>query len=447
MKTIPFVAGHPVWGFAREFSQDPLHLAAQFANDHGGIVQLRILHRPLIAVTDPAIARHILHRNPENYPRSFQYRNISLAAGEGLLSVEGETWHRARRMMQPAFRSDPVRDVAAVTAGCWADVEADLLRRIDRPEGIDMAAECLRLAMDVILRALCGLKLPPEQVRMFGNTVTNALVRVRIRNTTVFPAPQWIPTPNNIALRRIRQSLDAFLGPVVEEKLRNPEGSDMLSALARARDESGAAFTFQELLDQTKTLFAAGFETTATAMAWVMCELADHPDLADRLAEEARRALDSQDIDRSTIDRLPLAGRVVEEVLRLHPPVYNMGRQSRQAEEVCGWHIPAGVNILVSIWGMHRGPHWGGTAPQFQPDRWLPEACPPKEAYMPFAVGRHTCIGNHFALVEMRMMIALICRRFRLSWATGSRPPGILPRITAAPDGPVQLRLSPRAGP
>jgi cytochrome P450 len=445
MKTIPSIQGHPLWGFAREFRRDPLHLAAHLAQQHGGIVQLRVLHRPLIAISDPAIARHILHRNPENYPRSFQYRNGTATLGEGLLTVEGDSWHRARRMMQPAFRSDPVRDIAGVTVGCWNDVERDLLQTIARGQKVDMAAECLRLAMDIILRALCGMQLPAPRVRLFGDLVTDALFRIRVRNTTVFPAPLWIPTPNNVALHRIRRALDAFLGPIVEERLRHPEGSDMLSALARARDESGVPFTHQELLDQTKTLFAAGFETSATAMAWAMCELADNPHLADQLAAEANLALNGQDIDRSTLDRLPLAGRFVDEVLRLHPPVYNLGRFCLQDEEVGGWRIPAGVNVLISIWAMHRGPHWGDSALQFQPDRWLPDAAPPKEAYMPFAAGRHTCIGNHFALVEMRMMVALICRRFRLAWADGCHRPGVWPRITAAPDGPVWLRLESRS--
>lgn len=441
MREVPLIRGHPVWGLARELRKDPLHLAATLANDHGGIVRFRILHRPFLAITDPAIARHILQKNPDNYPRSFHYRNGAITIGQGLLASEGETWHRSRRMMQPAFRSDPVREVATVTAGCWGEMEGDLSSAADRGERVDMASECQRLSLDIILRALCGLKLERERLLHFGTLVKDALYRVRIRNTSVFPLPLWIPTPNNRALQRVREELDRFLGPVVEERLGRSDGTDMLSALARARDDQGQGFTCEELLDQTKTLFAAGFETTATAMAWVLCELADHPELADRLAEEARAAIEAQPIDRTTLERLPLAGRVIEEVLRLHPPVYNIGRHSIRDEEVCGWNIPGGTDLLISVWGLHRGPHWGESALRFDPDRWLAERSPAKDAYMPFAVGRHTCIGNHFALVEMRMMVALICHRFRLRWASGCSRPGVRPQITAAPDAPVWLRL------
>ena len=213
---------------------------------------------------------------------------------------------------------------------CWDDWIFEFLSDDDMKlrQRVDMAAECQRLALDIILRALCGLRLEREQVLSLGSVVKEAQRRVRLRNTSAFPAPLWMPTPNNRALRRVREELDAFLGPVVEERLHASEGTDMLSALARARDDQGQAFTRQELLDQTKTLFAAGFETTATAMAWAMCEVADDPVLADRLAEEARAAMAGQPVDRTTLDRLPLAGRVVEEVLRLHPPVYNIGRHS-----------------------------------------------------------------------------------------------------------------------
>jgi cytochrome P450 len=119
----------------------------------------------------------------------------------------------------------------------------DLRSSMNRDQRVDMAAECQRLALDIILRALCGLRLEREQVLSLGAVVKEAQRRVRIRNTSAIPAPLWMPTPNNQALRRVREELDAFLGPVVEERLGWSEGTDMLSALARARDDQGQAFT------------------------------------------------------------------------------------------------------------------------------------------------------------------------------------------------------------
>ena len=111
-----------------------------------GMVRFRILNRPFIAISDPAVARYILHKNPGNYPRSFHYRNAALTIGQGLISVEGEAWHRSRRMMQPAFRSDPVREVAAVTAGCWSDMVPDLRSSMNRDPMIEVVKLTKRYA-------------------------------------------------------------------------------------------------------------------------------------------------------------------------------------------------------------------------------------------------------------------------------------------------------------
>jgi len=444
MKKIPKAKGHWLFGHAMALSKDPLQMPADIANRHGGAAQFRVLHRPFLAISDPVLARHILQKNPENYPRSFHYEAAATTLGRGLLAVDGEPWRRSRKMMQPVFRIDPVREVAAVTARCWDDAEQDCRKQMAEGRAVDMVQVCQRIALDVILRALCNLQLEAEQMDHFGALVKASLLRLRLRNNALVSPPLWLPTPNNRVIHQVRQALDAFLGPVVENCREHPEGDDMLCAMARARDEQGAAFTRQELLDETKTLFAAGFETTATAMAWVMCELADRPDLCDRLAAEADGAFGVAEVSRNTIDQLPLAGRVVEEALRLYPPVYNLGRHSRQDDEVNGIHIPGGVDILISVWGMHRGCHWGETAEQFDPDRWLPDRRPARDAYMPFAAGRHTCIGIHFALVEMQMMVALICHRFRLRWASGAARPSVRPQITASTDGPVWLALESR---
>lgn len=444
MKEIPLIPGHFLWGHARELSKNPLTLPAEMANNHGGAVRFRILHRPFLGITDPVLARHILQKNPENYPRSFHYRNGALVIGRGLLTEEGQHWQRSRRMMQPTFRSDPVREIAEVTATCWHDVEADCLTKARTNEPVDMAEECQRLALDIIMRTLCSIRLDKEQLYHFGTLVSDGLIRVRKRNNSIIPAPTWLPTPNNKAIFKIKDEVDRFLEPLISRHIENPQGNNMLSLLAKAEDEQGNRFSHQELLDETKTLFAAGFETTATGMAWVLCELADRPELCDRLAEEAATALNNGAITRNTIDQLPLAGRVIDEVLRLYPPVYNLGRRSIRSDTINGLHIPGNTNILISVWGMHRAPCWGDTALQFDADRWLPERHPVRDAYMPFASGRHTCIGIHFAQVEMRIMVALISNRFRLHWAVGHNRPKVLPRITAAPDGPVCLRLEPR---
>lgn len=441
---LPFARGLPILGHALELARDPFSLVLRLAREHGGAVRFRILHRELVAIDDPVLARHILAEKVDNFPRSFHYREARSIIGDGLLSQEGEQWQRARRMMQPAFRSDPVREVATVTARCWTRVRARWEAIARRGEAIDARIDLQRFALDGITAALCGIEPPLEAADRFGALVRDALFEVRKRNTAIVRMPSWIPTGQRRILRRMSEAFEAFLGPVIEERLRDPEGRDILSALVRARDASGEGFSRGELLDQTKTLFGAGFETTATGLAWALCEVMDHPGLCDAIGEEASAAEIDGEVSGAALERLSLARRVIEETLRLNPPVYTLGREVVADELVAGRRIPKGTTLLISIWGMHRTGAWGPDADRFDPDRWLPEREPPRHAYMPFAAGRHTCIGMHFALVEMRVALALICRDFRIRWAPGARRPPMRPQITAAPNGPVSILLERR---
>ncbi len=440
----PFAHGLPILGHALDLARDPLALVVRLAREHGGAVRFRVLHRDLMAVDDPGLARHVLQEKVDNYPRSFHYRQSRPILGDGLLTEEGAGWRRARRMMQPAFRSDPVRDVATVTARCWESVRERLNACAARSESIDARIELQRLALAGITAALCGITPAVEDADRFGNLVRDALLEIRKLNNAVIRLPAWARPFQAATLTRMRDSLEEFLGPVIEARMRDPEGRDILSALVRARDEAGEGFSRSELLDQTKTLFGAGFETTATGLAWALCEVLDRPGLCDAIAEEARSADLEGEISGLALERLALSRRVIEETLRLNPPVYTLGRDIVVDDVYEGRRIPHGSTLLISIWGMHRGPAWGPEADRFDPDRWLPERNPPRHAYMPFAAGRHTCIGMHFAQVEMRVALALMCRDFRISWAPGASRPPMRPQITAAPNGPVRVVVSPR---
>jgi cytochrome P450 len=444
LEELPFARGLPVLGHALDLRRDPCELVMRLAREHGGAVRFRILHRELVAIDDPGFARHVLQEKVDSFPRSFHYREARSVLGEGLLAQEGEKWHRARRMMQPAFRSDPVRAVATATARCWTRVRDRWNGLAARGEAIDARIDLTRFALDGITAALCGIEPGLEEADRFGTLVRDTLLQIRRRNTAMVRLPAWVPTGRRRVLQRMNEAFEAFLGPVVDARRRDPEGQDILSALVRARDANGEGFTRSELLDQTKTLFGAGFETTATGLAWALCEVMDHPGLCDAIAEEASAANLEGEISGQSLEQISLARRVIEETLRLHPPVYNIGREVVADEAYQGRRIPKGSTLLISVWGMHRSAAWGSDAERFDPDRWRPERDPPRHAYMPFAAGRHTCIGMHFALVEMRVALALICRDFRIRWATGASRPPMTPQITAAPNGPVSMVIERR---
>ena len=259
----PFARGLPILGHALELARDPLALTVRLAREHGGAARFRFLRRELLATDDPGLARHILQEKVDTFPRSYHYREGRSILGVGLLTQEGDDWLRARRMMQPAFRSDPVREVATATARCWTRTRDRWNAHAARGEAIDARTDATRLALDGIMAALCGIEPELEAADRFGALVRDALLEVRRRNYALMRRPAWLPAwvPGNRQpiLRRMTAAFEEFLGPVVDARMKEPDGRDILSALARARDADGNCFTLQELLEQTKTLFGAGF--------------------------------------------------------------------------------------------------------------------------------------------------------------------------------------------
>jgi cytochrome P450 len=212
-------------------------------------------------------------------------------------------------------------------------------------------------------------------------------------------------------------------------------------ALAEAAERAESPGEFR-LRDQLVTLFLAGHETTAVALAWTFYFLTEHPEWADRLHEEAVSVLGDRAPAMADLERLTLARRAIDESLRLRPPVYGIGRRARVEDEVGGWRIPAESPVIVSPYVMHHHPAYWDRPERFDPDRFAPEraSARPPFSYFPFGGGPHLCIGRHLAMMELRTILALVVRAFRLA-----RPPGrrvaLRPGITLRPHPGVPVRL------
>jgi cytochrome P450 len=196
------------------------------------------------------------------------------------------------------------------------------------------------------------------------------------------------------------------------------------------------------LIDETKTLFLAGFETTATALTWTLYLLARHPETAAKLSAEVDAVVGGRRPTWDDLSRLSYSALVVHEAMRLYPPVYAIARRCVARNDLGGYAIAEGTPVLISIYGVHRAPVWGPDAGEFRPERFASGDWP-KRAYMPFAAGQHLCIGNDFSMVEMAVTLARIAQRYRLSLADHA-PVGENARITLVPDREIFVRLEPR---
>ncbi|GAB4201293.1 MAG: cytochrome P450 [Roseiflexaceae bacterium] len=334
-----------------------------------------------------------------------------------LSTMDGAHHRQQRRLMQPAFHRKQVHDYCADMAA----ITQQTLERWQPHRTLDLHSEMQRLTQHITVATLFGVY-DEEELAQVGGLFQ--------RSTAIVASPLALTLPYNIPglpfhrANRMIERLEHYILSVIERKRRQPEASDVLAALVRARDEDGAALSEQELVSHAFTLFAAGHETTANALTWTVALLDQHPQVYADLLDELDDALGGAAPSAAQLAGLPLLEGVVKESLRLLPPAI-VGIRTAAAETQLGSYVlPKDANVFYSEFITHRLPEL-----YEQPDRFLPERWRTLERgtyeYLPFAAGPHMCIGWGFALQELKVVLALLVQRFRLALMPGiSLTPG-----------------------
>ncbi|MGH6677234.1 MAG: cytochrome P450, partial [Xanthobacteraceae bacterium] len=341
------------------------------------IIDRRLLWRRTFVINEPDGIRRVLLDNAANYRKSdLTRRLLEPGIGRGLLTSEGDTWRRHRRIMAPAF--DP-RSVAGY-ASIMVEVVRELLERwrsLPKGDEIDISTEMMHTTLHIISRAMFSTD-SDNIVEVVGRGVENYQKSVRPTLLDFLGAPLWL---RRIASPRRRiEALVAFgraVDNLISSRQHKPDlhPRDLLSRLIRTRDsDGGAGMSAQEVRDQVVTIFMAGHETTAQALSWTFYLLATHREVERKLHQELSEALSRRSPSAEDLKRLPYTRMVIEESMRLYPPAHTMARQATAADRVLGRHIPAGATVLISPWLLHRKPSLWSKPDRFDPERFAPGA-------------------------------------------------------------------------
>ncbi len=393
----------------------------------------RLLWRRTFVVNEPSGVRHVLLDNAQNYRKSELSRRIlEPGLGRGLITTDGEIWRRHRRIMAPAF--DP-RSVAGY-APVMTEVTEELLRRWDAlPERseVDVAVAMMHTTLHIISRAMVSSD-SDEIIDVVERGVSEYQTTVRPNLLDLLHFPEWftkLVSPQRSA--GILDEFDASVDRLLAARGRAPEAEprDLLARLIAARDsETGGGMTAQEVRDQVVTIFMAGHETTAQALAWTWYLLSQHPAAEAKLHDELASALAGRTPRHEDLPNLPYTRMVLEESMRLYPPAHTLAREPIAPDEVLGHRIPAGATVLVVPWMLHRKPSLWERPDRFEPERFSPEraAARPRFAYLPFGAGPRICIGAAFAMEEGMLILATIAQRYRLHLKPGHpvEPQGLI---------------------
>jgi cytochrome P450 len=396
--------------------------------------------RKLVVANSPEAAKHVLLDNNDNYVKTPIARNLlEPGLGRGLITVEGADWRRQRRIMAPpfaqkrldAFAPGMVAETARVVGG-WRDGTV-----------LDVADAMSKLTLAVISRAMFSIDADGEVARI-GEGVGEYQHKVRPGFADLLGLPGWIPRTGVRAGRAAMREIHPVIDGVLERRRRDGGSSDdLLSLLLAARDEeTGKGMSDEEMRAQIATIFTAGHETTAVALTWTFYLLAMHPWAEERLHAELDAVLGTRAPTAADVARLKYTRMVLEESMRLYPPVHTMSRQALADDTVVGHTVAKGTDVMIVPWLLHRHRKLWDEPDRFDPERFAPERAGNRHrfAYLPFGGGPRICIGMGFAMMEAILLLARMAQDWRLALKPGQEvvPIGL---ITLRPRDGLPMRL------
>ncbi len=431
--------GNPLVSLWR-LRRDPATYLLELQRHYGNAVHLRLARRHLYLFNEPEAVQEVLVTRHRAFVKGQILRQARSVLGEGLLTSEGAFHLRQRRLLQPAFHRQRIASYGATmaeyaerTAARWTDGAT-----------FDAAQEMARLTLAVVGKTLFDADVEADAPEV-GEALTELLGWSTSPLLPVIQRLDWLPLPPLRRLVASRARLHGIVDRLIADHRASGDRGDMLSMLLAARDEDGQPMPDEQVRAEAMTLFLAGHETTANALAWTWLLLAQHPEVEARLHAEVDAVLGGRLPTVDDVPRLTYTRQVLAESMRLYPPAWTLARRAVEEVEIVGWRVPAGSIVLLSQFVLHRDPRFYPQPERFDPDRWTPEAqaARPRYAYFPFGAGNRICIGEAFAWLEGVLVLATIARHWRLRLAPGHRT-ALQALITLRPRHGVRVRAERR---
>ncbi|NVB40033.1 cytochrome P450 [Pseudenhygromyxa sp. WMMC2535] len=423
--SVPGPRGSVLVGELAALSRDPLGLLLRCLNDHGDVVRVRIPGNEWFLISHPDHIKRVLIERTDNYIRGESQERIRLIVGKSVLTTEGEDWRALRRITQPAFHRDSLAKMSAMMVRC-ADEMVDEWAAREQPGGaVELAGEFHRLTLRIIGLALFSIDLRAEQTRAFSEALALTL-EYAAGSSSPFRLPSSVPTPSNLRYSRAHALFTRTVDETLAARRKRGEAPpDLLAMLLTTVDpQTGDGLDDDQLRGEVLTYLIAGHETTANALTWLFYALSRHPTVARRVDEELARVLGDATPTAAHLPELEYLEQVLLETMRLYPPTFLLAREVVAEDNIGGFTIPAKSWVLLSPYVTHRRPELWPNPEGFDPERFSPAARAERHAcaYLPFFVGPHKCIGQHFAMMEMKLVTATLLQRCRLDLLPGFEP-------------------------
>lgn len=444
MKKLPSTQApkHPLFGDVIHLAKDPLNFLSEQRDKMGDVYQLSSLFGKVAIVNHPDLVDYILRLNSKNYVKSKGYETLKVLLGEGLLTSEGDFWRSQRRLMQPAFYKEKLSHIVEVMLKQTEDFFAEWEQKYQVGATIDVSSEMNKIALRVVAKSLFESEIGDDVTKMNEN-LPFVLEKSSIRILKPTQLPRWIPTPENRKEQNSIRQIEKVVFKIIENRRKSEaEHQDLLSLLMSSKDEeTGRYMDDNQLRDEVMTIFLAGHETSANALAYFLYLMDKNPGVLQKLKEELHAVTSGQPLKAHHLHRLKYMQQCIHETLRLYPPAWIIGRRPLEDDQLGGYKLPKSYQALICTYTMHRNPIFWDKPDEFNPDRFSDENTKkiPKGAYMPFGGGARLCIGNNFAMYEMQIVIANLLKSFELQ-LNESFQFELVAHITMRPKNPILMK-------
>ncbi len=410
----PGPKGSAILGVMSDFSRDTFGFIER-CREYGDVVSMRFLYLTAYFLYHPDDIEYVVATNAKNFIKSRNQRSplFQRLVGNGLLTSEGETWKRQRRLAQPAFHRHRINAYAET----MANYAERMISTWNAGEERDLHRDMMRLTLEIVVKTLFNADVS-EDADKVGRVLSRIVTPFAGQATIKWILDNRLPTTTHRRFNQDAREIDMIVFRIIEERRSSGhDEGDLLSMLLKARDEDGSQLNDKQLRDEVMTIFLAGHETTALTLSWAWYLLAQNPKVEEKFHAELTEVLGGRLPTLDDLPRLQYTEKIAKECMRLYPPAYALGREAVKECEIGGFRVPAGAQVFMFQWSTQRDARFFADPERFLPERWTEEFSNslPKYAYFPFGGGPRACIGNYFAMMEVVLLLATIGQRFRFS--------------------------------
>jgi len=437
----PGPPGHFILGNLREFRRDVLGLVTQSAATYGDIVRCRLGPQIMHLLNHPDHVEDVLQKRAANYDKyTRSSASIRAVTGDSLLTLNGAAWKCQRRMDQPAFHHRQIAGFAEQMTALTSSVIDSWQER----QELDIASEMARLTYSIVCQTLFSFN-TGEDAATVEKAMRIILPHVFGRLGNLVNSPAWFPSPANRRFQRSLSEVDQVVYRIISQHRRAQEvgepDTDLLAMLMRVRnEETGDGLSDSQLRNETITFLLAGHETTANALTWIFYLISQTPAVEKELCDEIERVLSGRVPTLADIPQLGYTKGVIQEAMRLYPPIWIIERRVIEQDCMGGYTLPAGSAVVISPYALHRHPAFWEDAERFDPGRFR---FPIPAAYIPFGRGPRVCIGSEFAMLEAHLITVMVMQKYSLR-RLGSGPAIAQPDITLRAKHGMKMALQAR---